>query len=203
MHDLLRFARVRHCVADRSSPSLLGMRAGRPMPPAPTCPGKQPLQQILDSIQGPVAKIIAVIIIIITGLTLAFGETSGGFRRLIQIVFGLSIAFAASSFFLSFFPLRRRSAGLMSEISEPIAGLRCAGPPRADRADPARRRAARGRDRQRHARRGASASACASGSPALALWVIGHLAAVWAAKRDPHFVDVVRRHLRYPAHLGA
>ena len=33
----------------------------------------------------------------------AFGDTSGGFRRLIQIVFGLSIAFAASSFFLSFF----------------------------------------------------------------------------------------------------
>ena len=46
-------------------------------------------------VQGPVAKIISVIIIIITGLTLAFGETSGGFRRLIQIVFGLSIAFAA------------------------------------------------------------------------------------------------------------
>ena len=41
--------------------------------------------------------------IIVTGLTLAFGDTSGGFRRLIQIVFGLSIAFAASSFFLSFF----------------------------------------------------------------------------------------------------
>lgn len=66
-------------------------------------PWEQPLQQILDSVQGPVAKIVAVIIIIITGLTLAFGETSGGFRRLIQIVFGLSIAFAASSFFLSFF----------------------------------------------------------------------------------------------------
>ena len=66
-------------------------------------PWEQPLQQILDSIQGPVAKIIAVIVIIMTGLTLAFGETSGGFRRLIQIVFGLSIAFAASSFFLSFF----------------------------------------------------------------------------------------------------
>ncbi|MET4348839.1 hypothetical protein ABIC07_008365 [Bradyrhizobium sp. RT9a] len=52
---------------------------------------------------GPVAKIIAVIIIIVTGLSLAFGDTSGGFRRLVQIVFGLSIAFAASSFFLSFF----------------------------------------------------------------------------------------------------
>ena len=66
-------------------------------------PWEQPLQQILQSIEGPVAKIVAVIIIIATGLTLAFGDTSGGFRKLIQIVFGLSIAFAASSFFLSFF----------------------------------------------------------------------------------------------------
>lgn len=66
-------------------------------------PWEAPLQKILQSVEGPVAKIIAVIIIIVTGLTLAFGDTSGGFRRLIQIVFGLSIAFAASSFFLSFF----------------------------------------------------------------------------------------------------
>ena len=66
-------------------------------------PWEAPLQSILESIEGPVAKIIAVMIIIITGLTLAFGDTSGGARRLIQIVFGLSIAFAASSFFLSFF----------------------------------------------------------------------------------------------------
>jgi len=66
-------------------------------------PWEAPLQQILDSVQGPVAKIIAVMIIIVTGLTLAFGETSGGFRKLIQIVFGLSIAFAASTFFLTFF----------------------------------------------------------------------------------------------------
>jgi type IV secretion system protein VirB2 len=66
-------------------------------------PWEQPLNQILQSVEGPVAKIIAVIIIIITGLSLAFGDSSGGFRRLVQIVFGLSIAFAASSFFLSFF----------------------------------------------------------------------------------------------------
>lgn len=66
-------------------------------------PWEAPLQSILESIEGPVAKIIAVIIIIMTGLTLAFGDTGGGFRRLIQIVFGISIAFAASSFFLSFF----------------------------------------------------------------------------------------------------
>ena len=66
-------------------------------------PWEAPLQKVLESVEGPVAKIIAVIIIITTGLALAFGDTSGGFRKLIQIVFGLSIAFAASSFFLSFF----------------------------------------------------------------------------------------------------
>ena len=105
--------------------------------------------------QGPVAKIVAVIIITVTGLSLAFGDTSGGFRKMVailigtlaavlalglrlwiaglvfwilghgiavwlakrdpafvevaashlkqQVVFGLSVAFAATSFFLSFF----------------------------------------------------------------------------------------------------
>ena len=36
----------------------------------------------------------------------------------------------------------------------------------------------------------------------LALWAMGHFVAVWAAKRDPHFADVARRHLRIPGHLG-
>lgn len=66
-------------------------------------PWEEPLQQVLESVQGPVAKIVAVIIIIATGLTLAVGETAGAFRRLLQIIFGLTIAFAASSFFLDFF----------------------------------------------------------------------------------------------------
>jgi type IV secretion system protein TrbC len=66
-------------------------------------PWEQPLNQILQSIEGPVTKVVAVIVIITTGLSLAFGDAGGGFRRLIQIVFGLSIAFTASSFFLSFF----------------------------------------------------------------------------------------------------
>jgi type IV secretion system protein TrbD len=34
------------------------------------------------------------------------------------------------------------------------------------------------------------------------IWAIGHGLAVWAARRDPLFVDVVRRHLRIPAHLS-
>ena len=66
-------------------------------------PWETSLNSILESVQGPVAKIVSVIIITVTGLSLAFGDTSGGFRKLVQIVFGLSIAFAASSFFLSFF----------------------------------------------------------------------------------------------------
>ena len=36
----------------------------------------------------------------------------------------------------------------------------------------------------------------------LLIWVAGHAAAVWAAKRDPLFADVVRRHVRIPGHLG-
>lgn len=66
-------------------------------------PWEGPLDAILQSIEGPVARILATIVIIITGLALAFGESSGGMRKLIQIVFGISIAFAATSFFLSFF----------------------------------------------------------------------------------------------------
>ena len=37
----------------------------------------------------------------------------------------------------------------------------------------------------------------------IAIWAVGHLAAVWAAKRDAQFVDVARRHLRYPVYLRA
>ena len=94
----------------RGSTFLIGAVIGLTLAIAPAAqaagsgmPWEQPLQQVLESVQGPVAKIVAVIVIITTGLTLAFGESSGGFRRLIQIVFGLSIACAASSCFLSFF----------------------------------------------------------------------------------------------------
>jgi len=66
-------------------------------------PWEGPLTQILRSIEGPVAKIFGTVVIIMTGLGLAFGDTGGGIRKLIQIVFGLSIAFTATSFFLSFF----------------------------------------------------------------------------------------------------
>src|SRR3546814_13684708 len=59
-------------------------------------PWEEPHQQVLESVQAPVAKNVAVIIIIVTGLTPAFGHTPGGFRRLIQIIFGLPTAFATT-----------------------------------------------------------------------------------------------------------
>ena len=101
IHAFSRACRVMATLAAVVSISLMLTPAARAS--GSSMPWEAPLQSILQSIEGPVAKIIAVIIIIVTGLTLAFGDTSGGFRRLIQIVFGLSIAFAASSFFLSFF----------------------------------------------------------------------------------------------------
>lgn len=94
MPRLLHLAAITGLVALYAAPAWAG---GSGMP------WETPLQSIVDSVQGPVARVIGVIIIVITGLTLAFGDTAGGFRRLIQIVFGLSVAFAASSFFLSFF----------------------------------------------------------------------------------------------------
>jgi len=36
----------------------------------------------------------------------------------------------------------------------------------------------------------------------LLLGILGQAVAVWAAKRDPQFVDVVRRHLRIAGYLG-
>ncbi len=96
-------ARIRRHFAFAVAASFLAVTLAPAWAAGSNMPWEQPLQKILQSVEGPVAKILAVIIIIVTGLTLAFGDTSGGFRRLIQIVFGLSIAFAASSFFLSFF----------------------------------------------------------------------------------------------------
>ena len=35
----------------------------------------------------------------------------------------------------------------------------------------------------------------------LVLFVLGHSVALWATRRDAQFVDVARRHLRYPGYL--
>jgi type IV secretory pathway VirB2 component (pilin) len=100
---MMMLSRIRDRVTAATAFAFVALATAPAYAAGSNMPWEQPLNQILESIQGPVAKVLSVIVIIVTGLTLAFGETSGGFRRLIQIVFGLSIAFAASSFFLTFF----------------------------------------------------------------------------------------------------
>ncbi len=60
-------------------------------------PWETPLQKVMTSISGPVAKILGVIVIVLAGLGLAFGEVGSGVKRLLQIVIGLAIAFSAAS----------------------------------------------------------------------------------------------------------
>jgi type IV secretory pathway TrbD component/type IV secretory pathway VirB2 component (pilin) len=148
-------------------------------------PWEQPLTQILDSIQGPVAKVVSVIVIITTGLTLAFGEHR---LRRVQLLSDL-------------LPVRRRSVGLMDQV-EPIPGFYA--PVHRALTEPI---LLGGAPRAVAILNGTLAAAVGLGLRLWivggAIWLIGHLAAVWAAKRDPAFVDVVRRHLRYPQHLVA
>ena len=37
----------------------------------------------------------------------------------------------------------------------------------------------------------------------LVIWIVGHSAAAYAAKKDPQFMDVLLRHLRHKNHLAA
>ena len=66
-------------------------------------PWEGPLQKILDSLTGPVAKILGVLAIAIAGFGIAFGEAGSGMRRIFQVVLGLSIAFTASTLVVTLF----------------------------------------------------------------------------------------------------
>jgi type IV secretion system protein VirB2 len=66
-------------------------------------PWEQPLQQVLDSITGPVARAAAVIAIVVSGIGIMFSEGGGGVRKLAFVGLGIAIIFAAASFFLQFF----------------------------------------------------------------------------------------------------
>ena len=68
-------------------------------------PWETPLQTVQDSLAGPVAKAVGIIAIVITGLGFAFAEGGSAMRKGIGIVFGLAIAFTATTFISSFFNL--------------------------------------------------------------------------------------------------
>ena len=66
-------------------------------------PWEGPLQQIVESVTGPVVQAAAVIAVVVFGAGIAMSENGSSLRRGLGILFGLSIAFAASTFFLQFF----------------------------------------------------------------------------------------------------
>ena len=66
-------------------------------------PWEGPLQQIVESITGPVVQAAAVVAVVVFGAGIAMSENGSSMRRGLGIMFGLSIAFAASTFFLDFF----------------------------------------------------------------------------------------------------
>lgn len=66
-------------------------------------PWEGPLEQVVASITGPVARAAGVIAIVIAGVTIAFSEGGGGVRKLAFAGLGIAIMFAAVSWGLSFF----------------------------------------------------------------------------------------------------
>lgn len=66
-------------------------------------PWEGPLDKLLKSLTGPVARTVIILALAATGGMLAFGEAGSAMKRMLQIVFGASIIFAAASWGPSFF----------------------------------------------------------------------------------------------------
>ena len=79
------------------------MMAGPALAGGSGMPWEGPLQQIVESITGPVVQAAAVVAVVLFGAGVAMSENGSSMRRGLGILFGLSIAFAASTFFLQFF----------------------------------------------------------------------------------------------------
>ena len=104
----------RSSISSRPSPALvLGLLAiaGLTLAAGPafaggsgtSMPWETPLQTVQDSLSGPVAKAVGIIAIVVTGLGFAFSEGGSAMRKGIGIVFGLAIAFTATTFITTFF----------------------------------------------------------------------------------------------------
>lgn len=66
-------------------------------------PWEGPLDKLLKSLTGPVARAVIILALAGTGGMLAFGEAGSAMKRMLQIVFGASVIFAAASWGPTFF----------------------------------------------------------------------------------------------------
>lgn len=96
-------ARLRNAAKITGAVALFVLAAGPAQAAGSGMPWEGPLEQIVDSITGPVARAAAVIAIVIAGVTIIFSEGGGGVRKLAFVGLGIAIMFAAVSFFLDFF----------------------------------------------------------------------------------------------------
>jgi type IV secretion system protein VirB2 len=150
-------------------------------------PWEAPLQSILNSVSGPVASAVGTIAVISFGPTLAFGGGGQGLRTAIGILFGLSIAFAATAFFLPFFGFAGGlSIGdtfhvpLHRSLTEPLLLM--------------------GVPREFAILNVTCATALFLGLHSwlgLPLGLLIHGLAMLGARKDPYFLEVFRRHLRW------
>jgi type IV secretory pathway VirB2 component (pilin) len=66
-------------------------------------PWEGPLQQVVDSLTGPVARAAGVVAIVIAGMGIMFTEGGSGVRKLAFVGLGVAIMFAAATWGLQFF----------------------------------------------------------------------------------------------------
>jgi len=92
--------------AKRVLPAVLAaivlLAAGNALASSAGMPWEGPLNRLLQSLTGPVAKAVGVFSIVGLGFGIAFSEGGSGLRKALWVVLGLAIAFSATSFFLSF-----------------------------------------------------------------------------------------------------
>jgi type IV secretory pathway VirB2 component (pilin) len=69
---------------------------------AQSMPWETPLQNLQDSLTGPVARVFVMVAIVASGVGLAFGEGGNFWRKVCFVVFGASIVFGAASLVATF-----------------------------------------------------------------------------------------------------
>jgi len=77
---------------------LLGADVASATPAGTAMPWDTPLTNLLNNLQGTVARIAITIAIVVTGLVFAFGEAGSGLRRVASIAFGGALALGAITF---------------------------------------------------------------------------------------------------------
>ena len=87
---------VSTAVARSGTLGSLGSLAGGGMP------WEGPLNQLLDSLTGPVARVIGAVAIVGLGVGIAFSEGGSMMRKALWVVLGLAVAFNAVSWGIGF-----------------------------------------------------------------------------------------------------